>query len=209
MDYKEYLTESLSTEKYQIKSVDDLAAHDDILEAVLDDNWKYIEDTVDKDDIPLLISFLWNSGIDTSKMICTNGIITGSFFSFTHTLKTIKIPSYITKIGYVAFYECDHLTSVDIPESVISIGNYAFCDCFSLTSITIPEGLIAIGDSAFYGCSSLKSIVIPKGVTYLGHDVFSQCDSLEINYSGTRLEWLKIKGSNDIKQKVICSDGEL
>ena len=47
------------------------------------------------------------------------------------------------------------LTQIDIPSSVTSIGRVAFYEATSLTSITIPIGVISIGEEAFKGCDNL------------------------------------------------------
>ena len=47
---------------------------------------------------------------------------------------------------------------VIIPSDVTSIGEVAFYNCKSLTSVTFPEGLTSIGASAFYGCKGLTSV---------------------------------------------------
>ena len=47
---------------------------------------------------------------------------------------TYTIPSSVTTIGLVAFWNCI-LTSVTIPKSVINIEDYVFQNCLSLTSV--------------------------------------------------------------------------
>ena len=90
----------------------------------------------------------------------------------------IKFDGDVTTIGYMAFSDCDSLTSVTIPDSVTAIGNSAFRDCSSLTSVTIGDSVTAIGDYAFFYCSSLTSVTIPDSVTTIGGGVFSGCSSL-------------------------------
>jgi hypothetical protein len=96
----------------------------------------------------------------------------------TKTLKTIELPSWVTSIGYQAFYNCSRLTSITIPSSVTWIGYQAFYYCSSLTSITIPSSVTSIGSQAFGSCSSLTSITIPSSVTSIGSQAFSYCSSL-------------------------------
>ena len=90
----------------------------------------------------------------------------------------IKFDGDVTTIGYMAFSDCDSLTSVTIPDSVTAIGNSAFRDCSSLTSVTIGDSVTAIGDYAFFYCSSLTSVTIPDSVTTIGGVVFYGCSSL-------------------------------
>lgn len=53
-------------------------------------------------------------------------------------LKTISIPSSVTKIEDDVFHGCTNLQSLIIPNSVTSIGNDAFYDCYRLV-LTIPK----------------------------------------------------------------------
>ena len=90
----------------------------------------------------------------------------------------ITIPSSVTSIGDMAFFNCYGLTSVEIPNSVTSIGNQAFYCCTGLTSVTIPNSVTSIGVQAFYYCSGLTSVTIPNSVTSIGDYAFSNCSSL-------------------------------
>ena len=60
--------------------------------------------------------------------------------------------------GTTAVYCKKDATNVTIPESITSIGYIAFKECESLSSITIPENVESIGDGAFVYCSSLNEI---------------------------------------------------
>ena len=98
----------------------------------------------------------------------------------------------VTKIGEMAFYRCDSLTSIVIPNSVTSIGEYAFAYCESLSSVVIGNGVTSICNGAFGACISLTSIT----------------------FNGTIEEWNAIeKGdcwNDDVPaKKVVCSDGEV
>jgi hypothetical protein len=55
------------------------------------------------------------------------------------------------------------LCEITIPSGVTSIGGMAFYNCYSLCEITISSGATSIGASAFFNCYSLLSIKIPKG----------------------------------------------
>ena len=92
--------------------------------------------------------------------------------------KTYNIPDSVTRIGNLAFYWCESLTSINIPDSVTSIGDSAFGYCSSLTSINMPNSVTTIGNSAFHCCSSLTHIYIPNSVTSIGNSAFDGCRSL-------------------------------
>jgi hypothetical protein len=103
-------------------------------------------------------------------------IASGAFSS--SGIKSVVIPSSITKIDTGAFRDCESLTNITIPNSVTSIGARAFAHCESLTNITIPNSVTSIGDQAFHSCTSLASITIPNSVTSIGQTAFCNCTSL-------------------------------
>lgn len=55
----------------------------------------------------------------------------------------------VTKIGELAFFGLDHITSVKIPSSVIDIGHQAFSFCGNLTNVEIPAAAAEIYEDAF------------------------------------------------------------
>ncbi len=89
--------------------------------------------------------------------------------------KNTVIPNSVTSIGYLAFYDCQALTSLTIPNSVTSIGESAFLDCLGLTSVTIGNSVTSIGEEAFYDCQALTSVTIPNSVTSIGNSAFRHC----------------------------------
>lgn len=94
----------------------------------------------------------------------------------------IIIPSTIggkpvTKIGPMAFWMDDNITSVIIPEGVTYIDKSAFSGDDNLTSVTLPSTLRTIYENAFR-MTGLTSVVIPEGVTYIGTEAFNNCKNL-------------------------------
>ena len=83
----------------------------------------------------------------------------------------------VTRIGLLAFADCDNLTSVTIPNSVTSIASEAFLGT-NLTSISIPESVILIESSAFSRCKGLTSMIIPKNVISIESSIFYGCENL-------------------------------
>lgn len=96
-------------------------------------------------------------------------------FNRCYSLKSVSIPSSVTKIGDWGF-SATRLVSVIIPNSVRTIGKYAFSVCDELTSITIPESVTYIGNDAFASCRSLKSVSLPNTISNIGF--FDFCSSL-------------------------------
>ena len=88
----------------------------------------------------------------------------------------VEIPSSVTTIGEMAFFEYPGLTRVVVPASVRDIGTYAFSLCGSLTNAVMQGGVTNIGSCAFFGCTNLTGIVIPDGVTCIGDSAFAACE---------------------------------
>ena len=92
----------------------------------------------------------------------------------------VTIPSTVTHIGSIAFYNCFDLTSVTIPNSVTWIGS-SFISCFGLTSVNIPNSVTSIGGYAFSNCTSLTTVTISESVTDIGSNAFYLCPNLVFN----------------------------
>lgn len=111
------------------------------------------------------------------------------------TLKTISLPTTITKIGTSAFHNCTSLININFKETgYMNIGDNAFkntsitrisypersilgsgvtAECAKLSSVTLPTNLTEIPDYTFYECKSLQHIKIPTLVTKIGDYAFA------------------------------------
>ena len=113
--------------------------------------------------------------VDGSKEIPSNCFDGNSFFWY---VKSVVIPSSVTKIGYRAFYRNTDIESVVIPSSVTEIGKEAFCGCSKLKQIDIPSSVSKIGTQAFSGCTALTTITLPKSIMDVGKQAFQSCHEL-------------------------------
>ena len=104
--------------------------------------------------------------------------IGGLAFYNCNNLVDVKLPQSINKIESYAFNRCKKLTSIIIPTGVTEISEACFACCENLVSITIPERVTSIGSLAFV-CTKLASIVIPDSVTMIGEYAFGGCSELE------------------------------
>ena len=124
-----------------------------------------------------------------------------AFYNCT-SLRSFTFPSYVTSIGYNAFYNsgltsvtftgfvyelcpgafqyCSSLTSVNIPIGLTKIQSKAFYGCTSLNSLNLASAgnLTEIGELAFYGCTSLTEVVIPDWVTTIDNYAFMNCEGM-------------------------------
>lgn len=101
-----------------------------------------------------------------------------AFETEANVIKTVTIPSSVTKIGRAAFANCVLLTEVNIPNGVTEIVRDTFANCQALESIVLPEGITKIGETAFMW-TAIKSIAIPSTVKQIDKGAFRQCESLE------------------------------
>lgn len=90
----------------------------------------------------------------------------------------------LTEIGDQAFGRAT-IRSVKIPEGVTKLGDRLFIDCYDLVSVAIPKTVSLIGDRAFAQCGKLKEITVDKAnASYTDRDgvLFSRDLSLLITY---------------------------
>ncbi|MCH5164050.1 MAG: leucine-rich repeat protein [Clostridiales bacterium] len=113
--------------------------------------------------------------------------IADSAFSSCINLDKITIPSNVTHIGHLAFYDCKLSDfSFEAESKLISIGISAFDSCYGLTSIEIPDSVTEIMESAFVKCQALKSVKLPNALKYIRAALFDSCINLEdINIPST------------------------
>ena len=158
-----------------------------------------------------------NAIIETSSntliLGCQNTVIPSSVTSIgdlsfynCHGLTSIIIPNSVTLIGESAFGFCDGLTSVTFGNSVTSIGNSVFYNCTGLTSVIIPNSVTSIGNGVFYNCTGLTSVIIPNSVTTIGNMAFFNCTGLTniiIPNSVSSIGYGALYGCTDLTSLVI------
>ena len=117
----------------------------------------------------------------------------------------------ITK-GKTLRWGCEN-SNIPTDGSVENIEQYAFSDCDDLTNIAIPNSVRSIESCAF---SKIKACVgatkrnsVSRTITTIKTDTV-----VNINYLGTKDQWLAIKKANDVFCSyhmviVHCSDGEI
>ncbi|MBQ6065477.1 MAG: leucine-rich repeat domain-containing protein [Clostridia bacterium] len=86
----------------------------------------------------------------------------------------------VTRIGEMAFAECDTLFEVTIPEGVKEVASMAFFKCGELRSLDLPETLETIGSDGFSYCEKVPDIFVPAGVKEIGHHAFFGCDGADV-----------------------------
>lgn len=89
--------------------------------------------------------------------------------------KTYKVVA----IGSRALAGSDNLKSIVLPSSVTKIGSSAFENCIFLSEVTLPGSNTVIAEDAFKGCSALSSVKFGTDWTYIDFTPFGYCRSLE------------------------------
>lgn len=97
------------------------------------------------------------------------------------TVRSVKLPEGVAKIGDRAFFFCQDMDSIDLPESLQIIGGNAFYGCLSLTRLYIPANVISI-DCLTFGWTSLKEINVASGNSH-----YASRDGVLYNSSMTTL----------------------
>ena len=117
------------------------------------------------------------SGLKTLVLPSTVTKIQGSAFKECLSLKSVVIEGSLKhKEGNSHFYGCTALETVDLG-STLTISDYAFKDCTSLKQIVLPSTMTSIAKEPFMGCSALASVDLGN-ITQMNYSAFKNCTSL-------------------------------
>lgn len=94
------------------------------------------------------------------------------------SLRSVTLPSTVTKLEWQAFTDCNNLIDVELNEGLNSIGVNVFRDCKSLRIVTLPSTITKLGSSAFTCCESLTNVQLNEGLQLIGDGAFRQCTAL-------------------------------
>lgn len=101
-----------------------------------------------------------------------------------NSLKWIKLPDTVERIGHHSFYACYELETVELPEGLEEIGMGCFCGCASLSCAELPGTLRVLPDSCFRACTSLTDVELPMGLETVDKFCFSGCTELRTVETG-------------------------
>ena len=101
-----------------------------------------------------------------------------SCFAGLLTVKKVRVPEGIVRIGDYAFECCGCLNKIYLPDSLESIGEGAFSGCINLVLADMQEGIRTIGRGAFLTCTRLVYVELPASLTEVGEFAFSGCANL-------------------------------
>lgn len=111
-------------------------------------------------------------------------------FNYDYTnLRSVVVPSSVTKIEQGAFRYCEKLEEIDLSgcTNLTSVGSNAFDNCEALRTVKLPNSLKYIAAYMFYHCKNLQSVTMAKDVDTIQSAAFSGCENLsKLNPTSTR-----------------------
>lgn len=165
-----------------------------------------------------LINLCWNTGVPTDKNPdLKDNILSDDIFPYNIiAFDVIKIPNFITQIGYSAF-EDTSFEQIILNTNITDIDDSAFQSCWNLKDIVLPASLERLGSDVFYGCHSLVFVsIFPKSLKSVGDTIFTECDKLkQIIFKGTKEQAgdLGLLNATHLgiyhKVTVKCNDGDV
>ena len=119
--------------------------------------------------------------------------IAANGFSGCTGIRSIILPSKITRIGKEAFLNCYNLNSINIPYGVKEIYDGTFCHCEALAGITVPDGVTKIGKYALAHYKNITRFIIPDACKSVGDKAFYNCKKLQALVVSAAVEKIGIR----------------
>ena len=114
-------------------------------------------------------SHIFENGI--GKITLKNDITSIPSYGITNSrIKSLVLPSAITRLEAMAIGQNTDLTSVDLTY-ITEIGSQAFASCSNLSQITMPQGDFTIGENTFVDCG--PTVIDLSTATSIGHYAFN------------------------------------
>ncbi len=100
-------------------------------------------------------------------------VLAAESFEELESLRSVRVPFSVRKIGKLAFAHCRNLEQVILGDGLERIGTCAFAFNPHLKKVVLSEGLQVIDESAFWGCGSLTHISLPSSLKVIGPRAFA------------------------------------
>lgn len=120
---------------------------------------------------------------DLNEVVIPEGVVEIAPYAFTGcSMKSIRLPDSLEKIGQYCFNSCPDLETITIPGKVKNIERNCFNACDKLRTVILSEGLQKIGICSF--CSdNLEKCILPSTLKEIGDRAFFGCTKLdEVDY---------------------------
>ncbi len=95
------------------------------------------------------------------------------------TIKTITIPSSVTKMNISMFTGATNLENANINASIDVLPNATFSQCINLKKVTLNKKIKTLDLQAFVYCESLTDLSFLNGVEEIGQSCFLYCKSIK------------------------------
>lgn len=116
----------------------------------------------------------------------------------------------VSKIGKLAFFDCDTVKEVLICKNIKEIESNAFLDCSSLSSITIPSCVSVIKECAFCNCTALKQAKITYSFTDIQGNAFNNCSNLTLHsHQGSNAQAYALENNLDFVKITDIENGDV
>lgn len=102
------------------------------------------------------------------------------------TLTEIILPEGVEKIGMMAFYNCDAITSFNTPDYLLYLGDWCFTDCDSLEIVRFSSRIDRFTYSGIFdSCDELHTVEFYGRIDGINVSMFDEAPALErINIPG-------------------------
>lgn len=109
----------------------------------------------------------------------------------------LTIPSYVSdgdstyavlRVGKVAFYKCEGITSIKVSEGVTQIDDYAFSFCTKVTGLSLPSTLFSLGNQSLANLTALTdlwcaAVALPTTHTFTFYNTDLESCTLHVDCS--------------------------
>lgn len=115
------------------------------------------------------------TGARSESYVIPDGVkaIGGAAFYGNTWLRSVTMPSTVTKEYGSIFYGCSNLEEVRLSESLTYVEASSFSGCLKLESLLLPVYINGVGDYAFSDCMSLKELELPENTSYIANFAFA------------------------------------
>ena len=143
---------------------------------------------------------LYLKGEEIKELIIPEGVTVINPWAFVGCSEfvSVTIPSSVTEIWDLSFYECDRIERINIKNlsarcnilfhqgnvfnqnsNPLGIAGHLYLNDEEITNFVLPDDVNEIKDYVLFGCVGLKSVKIHSGVKSIGYKSFSLCTYLE------------------------------
>jgi hypothetical protein len=99
-------------------------------------------------------------------------------FAGLRALPRLELPEGLETMGAHCFHGCGKLTHLELPDQVTALPEHTFSECRALEQVRLPAHVQTLGRCCFYNCTHLKALTLPDSVTAIGDRMLMNCFAL-------------------------------